>query len=244
MDTLSIILATNNIHKKQEIQHAFHTAVLSPKDLGILDFDPIESGETFEQNAMIKAQALHHILQTHANVPPHYVVIADDSGLCVEALHGAPGIFSARYAHMKQGNKQHGNASDKDNRNALIFALQQHGVWGSKAFFQCSIAYIIQHTQLQTNTQGIASGQCHGIVAIKELGRHGFGYDSMFYRDFNATQIACLDFSLHANDAMSNLDSLQHSLATLSLAQKTSISHRGQAIAKLQTLLNIDNTHA
>ncbi len=277
MNTPYIILATNNKHKKQEFRHALNAEILTPNDLGILDFDPIECGNTFEQNAMIKAEALYHILQTHANIPSHYIIIADDSGLCVEALQGEPGIFSARYAHMQNGNTECGNSSDENNREALKNALKQHGIWGSKAYFQCSIAYIIHdeaeqkniqnvvsgqchgivaikesgtqhgiwgskayfqcsiayiiHDEAeQKNIQNVVSGQCHGIVAIKESGTHGFGYDSMFYRDFSQDEILSLDFTLPTEDKTTPLESLQHSLATLPLEEKTKISHRGQAI--------------
>lgn len=233
MNTPYIILATNNKHKKQEFRHALNAEILTPNDLGILDFDPIECGNTFEQNAMIKAEALYHILQTHANIPSHYIIIADDSGLCVEALQGEPGIFSARYAHMQNGNTECGNSSDENNREALKNALKQHGIWGSKAYFQCSIAYIIHDEAEQKNIQNVVSGQCHGIVAIKESGTHGFGYDSMFYRDFSQDEILSLDFTLPTEDKTTPLESLQHSLATLPLEEKTKISHRGQAIQSL-----------
>ena len=233
MNTPYIILATNNKHKKQEFKHALNAEILTPNDLGILDFDPIECGNTFEQNAMIKAEALYHILQTHANIPSHYIIIADDSGLCVEALRGEPGIFSARYAHMQNGNTECGNSSDENNREALKNALKQHGIWGSKAYFQCSIAYIIHDEAKQKNIQNVVSGQCHGVVAIKESGTHGFGYDSMFYRDFSQDEILSLDFTLPTEDKTTPLESLQHSLATLSLEEKTKISHRGQAIHSL-----------
>lgn len=231
-----IILATNNAHKKQEFQHAFNTKILSPSDLGILDFDPLENGTTFDQNAAIKAQALYNILQTHSNIPQSYIIVADDSGLCVDVLQGKPGIFSARYAYMQKGDMQCNNASDKENRNALIFALKQHGVWGSKAFFQCSIAYIIKQPNVPMQ-QNVVSGKCDGVVAIKELGEHGFGYDSMFYKDFEAVNIENINFSLHSSIAEKSLQSLQHSLATLPLAKKAEISHRGQAIIKLQEIL-------
>lgn len=236
MDTPHIILATNNAHKKKEFSHAFNTQILSPNDLNIVDFDPIETGETFEQNAMIKAEALYNILQTYANMPTSYIIVADDSGLCVDILGGKPGIFSARYAHLRQGYEEQGNASDSDNRHALIEALQEHGVWGSKAFFQCSIAYIVQQDMQEPHTQqGVVTGKCHGIVATKELGAHGFGYDSLFYKDFGDGQN--IDFSLQANEAQKKLDSLEHSIATLPLEQKMNISHRGQAILKLQEAL-------
>lgn len=232
-----IILATNNAHKKQEFQHAFNTKILSPNDLGILDFDPLENGATFEQNATIKAQALYNILQTHINIPQSYIIVADDSGLCVDVLWGKPGIFSARYAHMQHGNVGHGNSSDEANRNALKLALKERGVWGSRAFFQCSIACIIKQDDCTSIQQHVVSGKCHGIVAIKELGDHGFGYDSMFYRDFESVNIENINFSLHSSIAEKSLQSLQHSLATLPLEEKTKISHRGQAIAKLHAIL-------
>lgn len=238
--SLVIILATNNKHKKREFQHALNIEILCPRDFGILDFDPLEDGTTFEENAIIKAQALYNILQTHNNIPPNYVIVADDSGLCVEILQGKPGIFSARYAHIQNGNIEHGNSKDADNREALKNSLKQHGVWGSKAFFQCSIACIIksQNTPIK---QSVVSGRCDGIVAIKEVGEHGFGYDSMFYTDFSQDEISSLDFTLYADSQINKiiiLESLKHSIATLPLEQKANISHRGQAIKSLLVLLD------
>lgn len=235
MNAIPLILATNNIHKRQELTHTLgHANILIPNDLGILDFDPIEHGNTFEQNAMIKAEALHNILQTHADIPEHYIILADDSGLCVEALGGEPGIFSARYAHVRNGDTTQGNARDEQNREALIQALQERGVWGSPAFFQCSIAYIMQADSMQKD---VVNGHCHGVVAIKKVGANGFGYDCLFYRDWEGKQIQDIDFCLNSISMQGNLDSLQHSLATLSLEQKMAISHRGAAIHALKEVL-------
>lgn len=239
MDIPIVILATNNSHKKQEFQQAFNRNIITPSDLGILDFDPLENGMTFDENSIIKAQALYNILQTHSNIPPHYIIIADDSGLCVDVLNGGPGIFSARYANIQNGNMQCSNSSDKENRDALISALKHHSVWGSKAFFQCSIAYIIKQSHNVPIQQNVVSERIYGIVAIKELGEYGFGYDSMFYMDFDNTEN--IDFSLKSSILEDSLQSLQHSLATLPLAKKTQISHRGKAIRKLQALLQPNN---
>lgn len=236
MDIQIIILATNNKHKKREFQHSFNAKILSPSDFGILDFDPLENGKTFDENAIIKAQALYNILQTHSNTPEHYVILADDSGLCVEALGGEPSIFSARYANIQNGDMQCGNADDKDNREAVMLALKRRGVWGSRAFFQCSIAYIIKQSQNKPIQENVVNGKCEGIVAIKDMGEHGFGYDSMFYKDFEMAGIQDIDFSLDSSGAEKLLQSLQHSIATLPIEEKTKISHRGKAISKIQTI--------
>ncbi|RDU64926.1 non-canonical purine NTP pyrophosphatase [Helicobacter didelphidarum] len=195
-DTYRIILATNNTHKLKEFSNAFGKEIYTPQSLGIQDFNPTENGKTFEENALIKANALHVALKQQSQ--NNMIILADDSGLCVEALNGGPGVFSARFAHIINNNVTAGNSSDTENRQALKRELKKRGIWGSKAFFQCSIAYIIDYKQTEESIyqksflvkSGIASGICNGIVAIKELGSHGFGYDSMFYRDFEGTRKA------------------------------------------------------
>lgn len=233
MGKLSLILATNNIHKKIEFSHVFNECVICPNDLGILKFECIESGNTFEQNALIKAQTLYRILQTNVNIPQNYVVIADDSGLCVEALDGEPGIFSARYANIQNNILYNENSSDEDNRKSLIDKLKLNNLWGSKAFFKCSIAYI-KYSQ-EKLIQNVVSGKCDGIVAIKELGSNGFGYDCMFYIDFSLDEMQNIDFTMQDSNKTSNyLKSLKHSFATLSLNKKSLISHRYKAIKEFE----------
>lgn len=239
MITAPIILATNNFNKLKEFACALDTEINLPKDFGIVEFNPIEDASTFSQNAMIKAKALLHALQSSSNakaqnILQHCIILADDSGLCLEALNGEPGIFSARYANIQQSNATHENSSDKHNRQALMQKLKDSNLWGSKANFECCIAAIILKDNKEL--QHISCGKCEGIAIIKEMGEHGFGYDSMVYRDVEMGYINSreLDFSLHNQHL---IERFQHSIATLPLEEKIKISHRGSAIRQLKEWL-------
>ncbi len=224
MQPSAFILATNNFHKIKEFADVFNTKILCPKDLGISDFEPLENGATFDENAMIKAQCLYEKIQNLHCLHTNYIIFADDSGLCVEAIDNMPGIFSARYAHICHNKMTQENASDSENRKALINTLMSRNLWGSYAFFQCSIAYVAclqdsvvsEDSLLQYDIQyrrtsigdyvinGVVHGRCEGIVAIKEQGNHGFGYDSMFYRDREMNNISdAIDFTLQHTVASS-----------------------------------------
>ncbi|WP_034571176.1 non-canonical purine NTP pyrophosphatase [Helicobacter saguini] len=275
---MQIILATNNKHKLQEVAEilansAINAEVLSLKDMQISEFNPAENGATFEENAMIKARALCDLLNQKGISKP-LLILADDSGLCVDALNGAPGAHSARFARVINNDNLEANSSDFDNRVALINALKNAAVWGSRAYFKCSIAYIFynfsqdfspciesRHLESKQDSMqsGVVSGICEGIVAIKELGNEGFGYDNMFYIDFNQnatksnnidsinatksnnldskiieSKLENIDFSLKN---IKFLESLNHSLATLSMQEKNKISHRAKALKQLIQIL-------
>ena len=108
-----IVLASNNQHKVKEFKEILSNyEILTMKDIGYLD-DIEEPGETFAENALIKAETIHNYLKEKGL---DYIVIADDSGLCCDALDGAPGVYSARYAG------EHGNI--EANREKLIKELQ------------------------------------------------------------------------------------------------------------------------
>lgn len=156
-----IILATNNAHKLSEFRTLFAPLgmnILSLKDLH-LDIDVEETGTTFAANAMIKAETIMQLTQ----LP----VIADDSGLEVDALGGAPGIYSARYA----GN--HGdNAANNLKLLRELIAIQPKD---RTARFVCAIAY--------AKPGGITKtfiGTCEGHIGLNTGGEGGFGYDPLF----------------------------------------------------------------
>ena len=104
---MTIWFATGNMHKKAELAAILNTALRGrdlriPTDAG-LDFDPEETGTSFHENALLKARELHALLAERGLLTPGDVIIADDSGLCVDALDGRPGIFSARYVGRQEG---------------------------------------------------------------------------------------------------------------------------------------------
>lgn len=231
-----IILATNNTHKLREFSEILGLKVLRPSDFG-LTFSALENGSDFESNAMIKAKGLLDSIKLCHAAPlesklSKIIILADDSGLCVDSLNGVPGIYSARFANFLKGEEK--NSSDKENKEALKAALCEKGLWGSKAKFVCAIAYVVVESFV-IQKSGVVQGECEGIVALKESGDGGFGYDSMFYIDNIESKI---DFDIK-NIAF--MDTLTHSLANIDAKEKNKISHRYKALTTLkQTLRNLD----
>ncbi len=157
-----IIAATTNEGKVKEIKKIFSSPnleIISMKDAGF-DIEIMETGNTFEENALIKARAVFGL----CGKP----VLADDSGLCVDALDGAPGLYSARYAGI--------GASDDDKITKLLKALD--GETNRKAHFKSTVAFIASNGAEYT-----ASGEVYGSITEKPSGNGGFGYDPVFYSD-------------------------------------------------------------
>ena len=159
---IELVVATRNTHKTREIQQ-----ILGPdfrvRDLGAHPEVPeiVESGMSFEENAKLKALAASRQLSA--------LVIADDSGLEVDVLDGAPGIYSARYGGA--------NATDEDKINKLLGELARFHTKaeGRSARFRCVVA-LARHTNLLGTFEGIAEGR----IANEVRGDHGFGYDPIF----------------------------------------------------------------
>lgn len=156
-----ILIATKNDGKAREYCKLFEPKgieVITLKDLNE-QVEIIENGKTFSENALIKAQTLTDKL----NIP----VLADDSGLVVDALNGAPGIYSARYA---------GDHDDEANNKKLLEALKKVPDEKRTAHFHCSIvATAPDKTPLEAN------GDVYGLIAHEKHGEDGFGYDPLFY---------------------------------------------------------------
>lgn len=156
-----IILASNNKGKVREIQEILSPLgyeIISMKEAGI-NIDIEENGKTFKENAGIKARAIYEI--------GHTDVIADDSGLEVDYLNGAPGVYSHRYAGE--------NATDADRNNKLLSELSDAAEEKRGAAFVCEICYI--------DTDGrerYVRGECRGKIGYKPIGENGFGYDPIF----------------------------------------------------------------
>ena len=190
-----VLIATNNPGKGKDFE-----ALFTPLGIRVLtlndiegDIDVEETGKTFEENAILKAETVANLLGK--------IVIADDSGLEIDALDGAPGVYSARYA----GN----DTTDDKNIDKALQALQ--GVRGEErtARFRCVLA--IAGPGIKTE---VFSGSCEGMITEERHGANGFGYDPIFYvAEKNCT------------------------MAELTPSEKSSISHRGAALAKLQIKL-------
>lgn len=154
---MEIVFATGNMHKLKEINDIAKGSniefILPP-----VGFAPIETGKTFEENSLIKAREAAKLSNS--------ISLADDSGLCVEALNGEPGIYSARYAETPQAriDKLLNNLADEGNR---------------KAKFVCAMTLVDEFGNILDSE----IGECHGKIALTQSGTNGFGYDPVFLVD-------------------------------------------------------------
>ncbi|NQY65301.1 MAG: XTP/dITP diphosphatase [Alteromonadaceae bacterium] len=188
----TIVLATGNLGKVKELASLLETQHITVVPQSEFDVPEVaETGTTFVENAIIKAR--------HAAKITGLPAIADDSGLEVDALNGAPGVYSARYAGE--------NASDDDNMEKLLKALQ--GVPSEKrtARFHCVLVYMRFEND---PTPIICHGAWEGSICQDKLGNQGFGYDPIFWQ---------ADRQLTSAQLPRNI--------------KNKLSHRGQALAQL-----------
>jgi len=159
---MKIIIATHNKHKLQEMSRILSPMgyeVVTDLDLGIELSDVEENGETFLDNARIKAEAGCK----ESGLP----CIADDSGLCVDALNGAPGVYSARYSGV------HGD--DDGNNRKLLAELSGVPTEKRTAHFACAIC-----VSFPDGSEVTATGKCEGYIGYEKKGTNGFGYDPLF----------------------------------------------------------------
>lgn len=162
---MKIAIATGNAHKVKELSRLLDIdgiEFVSLKDLGFTG-DIVEDGSTFSENAMIKAKYICEMYDIPA--------IADDSGLCVDALSGEPGIYSARYA-SKDGE----NSDDRANIDLLLENLKNIPSGERSARFVCSMAFCTPD-----GTSLTVDGICEGHITSDIRGEGGFGYDPVFY---------------------------------------------------------------
>ena len=160
---MKIVLATRNQGKVKEL-----VPILEPLGFELItqdDFDiasPEETGKTFIENALIKAREVSRL----SGLPS----IADDSGICVPALMGQPGIYSARYAGL--------TATDQENNQKLVKVLKNKSI--NDAFYYCVLVFI-RHEEDPTPIIGM--GEWHGAIIQSSKGQNGFGYDPYFWLD-------------------------------------------------------------
>ena len=160
---MKLVLASDNKNKLREFRTLFENfgvELISKAESGFTE-EVEETGETFAENARIKAEAVMRATGLAA--------VADDSGLCVDALGGAPGVHSARYT----GNH---DDSDADRYNLLLRNLG--GRDDRAARFVCSLCYLDAN-----GTEKVFSGVCEGVIGTAPRGENGFGYDPLFYVD-------------------------------------------------------------
>jgi XTP/dITP diphosphohydrolase len=158
-----IVLASNNKHKVKEFKDILKDyEILTMSDIGF-DSDIVEDGNSFLENSLIKAKTISEYLKSK-NLD--YIVIADDSGLCCEALNGEPGIHSARYAS---------DHDIKKNRDVLISNLKGKD---KKAYFNCTIVVYYPDGSYKH-----FEGKTYGTIIDEERGKNDFGYDCIFLSD-------------------------------------------------------------
>jgi len=171
---LKLVLATSNKGKIKEIKALCKNDEVIPYSELIKEFEIIEDGTTFKENALIKARAVFKALNDK-----DVVVLADDSGISVEALNGEPGIYSARYAGE--------NANAKDNLNKLMHDIKAKGIGSSSAYYTAAIAIVTKDNEFSVH------GWMHGKALPYAKGNNGFGYDPMFVPDGYTKTIGELD---------------------------------------------------
>ncbi|OIU70762.1 XTP/dITP diphosphatase [Rossellomorea aquimaris] len=193
--TKKVIIATRNQGKAKEFQNMFAPHGYEVQTL--LDMPHIEdveeTGTTFEENAILKAETVAKELGV--------LVIADDSGLAIDALEGRPGVYSARYAGEEK--------NDEANMDKVLAELKDVPGGERNARFHCVLAIAGPHMETRT-----VNGTCEGQILQERRGSNGFGYDPIFF-----------------------VPSLGRSMAELTQEEKSRISHRGNALEKLRTMI-------
>lgn len=175
---MDIILATQNLHKVREYRGMLEK-LEKFKDLEIISLHdlndytpPEETGETFQENALLKAQ--------HASFFFNKWALADDSGLVIPSLNGAPGVYSARYAGK--------GSSDSENRKKLMEKIKNINNDSRMAYFECCIAI-----SAPDGFHKCVRGTCEGTILDVEKGNNGFGYDPIFVKSGYKKTFAQLD---------------------------------------------------
>jgi len=156
---MKLVLATGNQGKLREFQQMCEEDVIPFSQL-LGEFDIVEDGDTFAQNALIKARTIYEKLGED------YLVLADDSGISLPLLNNEPNIFSARYAGE--------NATDKENLYKLIDEVTKKGVSSTPAYYTAAIAVVSKYGEY------VVHGWMYGTVIVKPKGDKGFGYDPVF----------------------------------------------------------------
>ena len=211
----TLMVATGNTHKVEEIRSGLGNRfeLRSQRDVGF-SLQPVEDGTTFAANAAIKSIAWASRLATEESGKGIQFVLADDSGLEVDALGGAPGVHSARYAAIDDGLA--GNSSDARNNAKLVRLLSQLPPASWTARFRCVLALTpvtpgASLPELHTLTRWF-EGTCEGRIQLEAAGQAGFGYDPLFVPEGQT-----------------------RSFAELGDAFKNQISHRAQALRRLRS---------
>ncbi len=227
--TCQLILATQNPHKVRELRdmvevHNLDISVHSPRDFGEPPEIP-EVHDTFAANAIDKARGIADWIAGLAreDIAGRALVVADDSGLCVDAFDGAPGVYSARFS----------DGGDVGNNQKLVCELQARGLKQSPAHYECVIAVVrVDGSEVfpEMGSVWIATGSWHGVARTEARGSGGFGYDPHIY------------VPRHAD---TDTEGPWCAVAELPPEHKRERSHRGRAMAQLLSALAkpVDTPH-
>jgi XTP/dITP diphosphohydrolase len=207
-----LVVASHNLHKVREIRHELERVTPGVEVLGLDGFanapDAEESADTFTGNAVIKARTTATWL-AQRDEPGSTHVLADDSGICVDALGGAPGVRSARFAGE--------HATDDENNRRLVQTLRERGLESSAAHYVCVLALVrVDGRSLHPERDdgaAVFEGRWTVEVRTRARGTGGFGYDPHAWLDGAQT------------------------VAELSAREKAEVSHRGQALRALAAWL-------
>lgn len=205
---MTLVFATNNMHKLEEVSKILPSTcrLLTLRQIGFTD-EIDETGQTLEDNSLLKARAVWDYLQTHPQTETIDGVFADDTGLEIPVLHNQPGVRTARWAGDEH--------NDSANRQKALRLLQDKD--DRSARFRTVITLITAKDNTGSETSPIAAqveGRVEGRMAEEERGEGGFGYDSLFIPD-----------------------GYEKTFAELPAETKNSISHRARAIQQLSLLL-------
>lgn len=187
----TVVIATNNAHKVSEIRAAldfegWEFATL--REAGIVS-DPAEDADSFEGNARIKAEAARAAAEAALGHP--VAVLADDSGLEVDALDGAPGVYSARYAGA--------DGDDAANNAKLLAELAEVPEEQRTARFVCTLVFIDED-----GAETVARGTVEGVIGFEGRGNEGFGYDPLFLPDAFEGRLTLAEVSQQEKNGISH----------------------------------------
>lgn len=200
-----ILVASSNAHKIAEIAALLPEHEVLPYTAFLAPIEILEDGDTFALNAQKKAQGIFAALS--ASLASSCVVLADDSGLCVRALGGAPGVHSARYAGASEN-------VDNANNAKLVSELKRLGIARSAAYFECAIALCGLARDSGTMRCATTSGVVEGEVCTNPCGSNGFGYDCLFIPS-----------------------GFERTFAQMQPSEKNALSHRFRALQNVRELL-------
>ena len=206
MNKKKLYLASGNKHKQKEMQELLPDfEIRIPSDDGI-EFAPIEDGKSFYENSLIKARALWNLV--------HEPVIADDSGICVSALNGEPGIYTSRYAgpNFMHGKPDGSKISQEEQNRFLIEQLNATGSRDRSCHYTCAMVLLLNPERFFV-AQETFEGELIPSIE-KQAGSGGFGYDPIVW-----------------------LPQYKKTVAEISAEEKNKISHRGKAVQTIKKVL-------